>query len=78
MDEATALLDRQLRQLNRSVLNSGGSVKHTDAEHHVKAQYAKFDRARKAAHRAEVADELADLKRQTDALPRGRAPRAGR
>lgn len=70
MSEASALLDQQLRQLNRSLLRGGGTVKHSTAEAHAKAQYKHFDTARKIQRRAEVAAQLAELKAAQQALPK--------
>jgi hypothetical protein len=44
MRDAQALLDRQLDQLGRTVLRSGGSVKTAEARRIAEAQYEKFDR----------------------------------
>jgi hypothetical protein len=84
MAEASALLDRQLRNLNRSILRHGGRVSHSDAETHAKREYKKFDsirRAERAAERQEELARLAALKATEKALPKvrklGRASRDG-
>jgi hypothetical protein len=69
MSEATELLEEQLKNLRRAVLRHGGNVTHTAAVAFAKAQYAKFDKARKMQRRAEVAAQLANLKQQTLNLP---------
>lgn len=69
MREAADLMDTQLRNLHRQVLQGGGTVKHTTAEARVKAVYARFDKARKAARRQQVATELEALKAQGKSLP---------
>ena len=56
MEDARTLLDRQLAQLGRNVLNSGGSVRNDVARHKAEEQYEAFDNARKL-----------ERKRQTDA-----------
>ncbi|MBV5325490.1 MAG: virulence RhuM family protein, partial [Rhodospirillaceae bacterium] len=38
MKDASDLLDRQLAQLGRTLLRTGGSVKTSDAKHHAEAQ----------------------------------------
>lgn len=46
MDDARTLLDRQLRELGRAVLGSGGSVKMADAKAQAESEYEKFELAR--------------------------------
>jgi len=72
MAEAAALLDAQLRGLNRSVLAHGGSVSHAAADAHAKAEYRKFDERRRAIRADEHAKELAALKGTEKALPKPR------
>jgi len=73
MSEATDLLDKNLRNLNRVVLRHGGTVTHKSAVAFALAQYKQFDKARKASSRAVVAAELAELKAQGRALPKTRS-----
>jgi hypothetical protein len=75
MAEAEALLDSQLRNLNRAVLRGGGSVSHDSAEAHAKAQYEKFDEQRRRERAATAAEELAALKAAGRALPKVRGSR---
>ena len=59
MSEAAALLDAQLRQLNRPVLRGGGSVSRSAADRHVDAEYKKFDERRRALRAEQTIRELA-------------------
>lgn len=73
MSEASALLNAQLRNLNRAVLRHGGRVSHSDAEAHAKIEYKKFDEARRLARAVERQQELARLaalKAAEKALPK--------
>lgn len=70
MTEASALLDQQLRNLNRSVLRHGGTVKHSTAERAAKAAYAKFDKQRRELRRIEADKQLAELKGVANAMPK--------
>lgn len=70
MDEATALLDRQLASLGRVVLRHGGKVKMTDAQKHAEAAYSRF-KAKQKALRQEQADEaIATVKTEAKKLPK--------
>ncbi len=69
MSEASELVDRQLGLLNRPVLTHGGRVSSDDAEAHAKAEYKKFDAARKATRIAAAARELQELKQTGAKLP---------
>jgi hypothetical protein len=64
MSEAAALLDTQLRNLNRAVLRHGGTVKHSDAEAHAKKEYAKFDKCRRELRAERTQREILALKVQ--------------
>lgn len=75
MEQAAQLLDQQLASLNRVVLDHGGSVRHDQAEARAKAEYRRFDEARRLARREEADRSLADLKAAEKALPK---PRRGR
>ena len=70
MSEATDLLETQLRNLNRAVLNHGGSVKHSTAEAHVKTEYSKFDQRRRALRAERTQKELLALKNAAKEVPK--------
>lgn len=70
MAHATALLEQQLRSLNRQVLRHGGSVKHSTAERFAKLNYARFDKARREARRIAADKELTELKAAATNLPK--------
>ena len=70
MSQAAALLDQQLRNLNRPVLNHGGNISHASAEAHAKAQYHKFDEQRRALRAQERLREIAALKATDKSLPK--------
>ncbi|HRO33352.1 MAG TPA: RhuM family protein [Brevundimonas sp.] len=70
MAEAEILLDRQLRQLNRIPLTHGGEVSKDRADHEARRHYKLFDQRRKAAEKARVDQEYADLRKQSEALPK--------
>lgn len=77
MAEASALLDSQLRQLQRPVLRTGGAVKHSTAERLAKASYARFDRQRRLAREMAAVEELAELKAADKELPKTKGKRSG-
>lgn len=78
MADAAALLDKQLANLNRSVLRHGGSVSHEQAKAHAEREYDKF-KARQKALRHEEADRVIEALRATDAdLPTIRKSRSPR
>ena len=70
MQDAQALLDRQLDQLGRTVLRSGGSVKTTEARRIAEAQYEKFDRQRKLERHREAEERIAALAKEAKDLPK--------
>jgi hypothetical protein len=70
MSHVSAELDKNLRNLNRPVLNHGGNVSHASAETHAKAQYQKFDEKRRALRAEEHMKEIAALKHTEKALPK--------
>ena len=76
MAEASTLLERQLRNLNRSVLRHGGTVKHSTAERVAKAAYTKFDKARRELRRVEAERELTELKSAAKELPKTKRKRS--
>ncbi len=65
MNDARKLLDQQLANLNRYVLNHGGQIKAADAKAHAEREYDRFDAARKLARQQE-ADALIEQLRKTD------------
>ena len=70
MAEAEALLENQLRSLNRQVLRGGGSVKTAQAKAHALEQYKIFNAHRKALRHAEADAAIAALKAQEKLLPK--------
>lgn len=76
MQDAQTLLDQQLRQLGRTVLHGGGSVKASDAKRAAEAQYEKFDQQRKLARQQNADQSIAELKEANKQLPKTRRPKA--
>lgn len=72
MDDATQLLEDQLKGLRRAVLRSGGSVAADKARRHAESEYEKFDARRKAERLAESDRNIQELTRQAKDLPRGK------
>ncbi|MCX7360389.1 MAG: virulence RhuM family protein [Alphaproteobacteria bacterium] len=70
MQDAQTLLDQQLRQLGRTVLRSGGSVKASDAKRIAEGQYEKFDRQRKLERHREADERIAALAKEAKDLPK--------
>jgi hypothetical protein len=70
MLDAQTLLDKQLRQLGRTILRSGGSVKASDAKRVAEAQYEKFDRRRKLERHQEADERIAALAQEAKKLPK--------
>lgn len=71
MREAGNLLDKQLKDLGRSVLRSGGSVSMKDAKKHAEREYEKF-KAKAKALRHEAADKvIAEIKTTQKVLSKG-------
>lgn len=70
MQDAQTLLDRQLEQLGRSILTSGGSVKAADAKGMAEAQYEAFDQQRKLERHREADERIADLAKEAKQLPK--------
>jgi hypothetical protein len=71
MVEAGHLLDKQLKDLGRSVLRSGGRVSMQDAKRHAEHEYVKF-KAKVKALRHEAADKvISEIKIAQKGLPRG-------
>jgi hypothetical protein len=65
-----ALLDLQLKSLNRELLRGGGSVKAAQAKAHALEQYRAFDQKRKTIRHAEADAALAALRAQEKLLPK--------
>jgi hypothetical protein len=72
MDDARALLDQQLRFLNRALLNHGGSVAMADAKSFAERQYVAFNTARRVERHREADEIISELKRTAQALPKSR------
>lgn len=72
MAEASALLDTNLKNLNRPVLTDGGSISHSVAEAKAVGEYKKFDQQRREERRLEVERQISELKREEKALPKVR------
>jgi hypothetical protein len=70
LEDDQALLDRQLDQLGRPVLRSGGAVRAADARLVAEAQYEKFDQERKLARHLEADERIAALAKAAKALPK--------
>jgi hypothetical protein len=70
MQDAQTLLDRQLGQLGRALLRSGGSVKASDAKRMAEVQYERFDRQRKLDRHREADKRIADLAKEAKDLPK--------
>lgn len=70
MADANILLDKQLANLNRAVLTTGGSISSSTARDHANRQYLDFDQKRKDARHAQADRDLADLKEASKSLPR--------
>lgn len=71
MVEAGNLLDKQLKDLGRSVLSDGGSVSTSYAKKHAEREYDKF-KAKVKALRHESADKvISEIKTAQKGLPRG-------
>ena len=72
MEQANRLLDSQLTNLGRQVLNHGGQIGHSDAEATATREYDKFDAKRRAARKAAADEEYAALKALEKSLPKKR------
>jgi hypothetical protein len=70
MKDAETLLDRQLTNLGRGILRSGGSVKSRDAKRIAEAQYEKFDQQRKLDRQREADERIATLAKEAKDLPK--------
>jgi hypothetical protein len=77
MGQAEALLDDQLKGLNRNVLRHGGVVKSDSAKAHAHTEYQRFDAKRKAIRHAQAEQALLSLKKQDKSLPKRQPKKAG-
>lgn len=69
MDDARRLLDQQLRNLNRSVLTHGGSVRMSEAKARAELEYDRFDTTRKLARQQEADALIKQLSNEAKVLP---------
>jgi hypothetical protein len=72
MEDARALLDRQLEQLGRVVMRGGGSVSADEARRRAEEEYEKFAEARKIERQREADAAIQELAREAKNLPKGR------
>lgn len=72
MADAEQLLEQQLKQLNRAVLRSGGTVKNADAQSHAKAQYDIFKENRRLVRYAKADETIASLKAAQTSISKDR------
>jgi len=70
MSEAEILLDRQLKDLGRQVLRTGGSMSMMKAKLLAEKAYTKFDAARKEKRRQEADAAITQLKNEQETLPK--------
>lgn len=70
MQDAQNLLDRQLDQLGRTVLRTGGRVSASDARNHVEKQYAMFNEQRTLERQQEADEQIAALAKEARKLPK--------
>lgn len=73
MAEASALLDKQLGDLGRSVLRTGGRVSMADAKSHADREYDKFRDAQRALRHSEADRAISEIKATQKKLPRSRS-----
>jgi hypothetical protein len=72
MDEAKQLLDNQLKNLGRNILDHGGSVAMADARKYAERQYAIYKEEQKKLRHA-VADKIiSQIKGAQKILPKGK------
>lgn len=72
MSQATEILDRNLKQLGRLVLGSGGPISKDSADHHAKTQYRLFSERRRAVAKQKADEDYAALKSAAQSLPKPR------
>ncbi|WOE75447.1 RhuM family protein [Alterisphingorhabdus coralli] len=68
MSQAAILLDKQLKDLGRSILQSGGTVRKADADRHAKREYVLWREEQKAALADQVVSNIDDLRKQAKRL----------
>ena len=72
MDDARRLLDAQLKQTGRSVLQDGGTVSRKQADKRALAEYEKFNTIRKAERKAQADERISALRAEVRTLPHSR------
>ncbi|AZU02613.1 putative cytoplasmic protein [Glycocaulis alkaliphilus] len=72
MQDARDLLDRQLQQLGRAVLNDGGRVKSSEAKRIAEGEYARFESRRRQDRHLEADRHIAELAKAAKDLPKPR------
>ncbi len=73
MNDASQLLDRQLKSLGRAALSNGGRVPRGSAENHALAEYEKYTARKKQERLSEADAAIAELVKEERELPRGNA-----
>lgn len=71
MQDARTLLDRQLQQLGRTLLRSGGSVPASEARRHAESEYEAFDQQRRLERQRDADEAIATLASEAGLLPKG-------
>lgn len=69
MQDAQSLLERQLHQLGRTVLRTGGTIKTLEARRKAEEQYEQFNQSRKLKRQQEADDAISALAREARNLP---------
>lgn len=70
MRDAQNLLEQQFRQLGRTVLRGGGTIKAADAKQIAELEYEKFDSQRKIDRQKDADENIAALAKAAKGLPR--------
>ena len=70
MADAEALLDQNLRNLNRAILRGGGKIASTKAKQVAEAHYALFNQERKRVRHKEADEQITALKKAEKQLPK--------
>ncbi len=73
MSDVTLLLDSQLRQLSRVVLNHGGRVSMNDAKQYAELQYGQFTESRKLKRQNEADKAIVELAQMHKHLPKSQS-----
>lgn len=76
MEDASQLLDQQLRSLNRAVLTHGGRVKMTQAKKRAEEQYEIYSAQRKLERQQDADRVIAELRQTDKALPKAKRSKA--